>query len=112
MEYFQNVSLLEVKNYLKTKANLLIFFNCEWCGQSKMQKLVFDRYLEKPSSNDWTLVTVDLDHNSLWSDQNQLFKITICPSLVAFSNQTELTRCNDFLSLSAFEDFIKPLPTV
>ncbi len=93
----EKINLKKLNELLKKEEKLFVYFSTEWCGECKMNKLVFDKFDDEKL--DIKFVSIDVDEHELWSeDNNAFFKIKEVPTFKGFLKKKEIFHKANFTS--------------
>ena len=90
------------KEVIKSNIPTLVDFNATWCGPCKMLKPVLEEIAL--NSNDYKIVSVDVDDNEELASKYQVSSI---PCLILFKDGEEKTRVIGLRSKSEIESILK-----
>ncbi|NOQ50041.1 MAG: thioredoxin fold domain-containing protein [Mycoplasmataceae bacterium] len=92
-----NITLAEAKDKIKNNKNVLLIFSTDWCGECKMNTLIWEKVLPEYEK---TLVyfKIDVDKQKLWiENENPDFKINTVPTIIGYQNGKIIFTQKNFL---------------
>ncbi len=84
---------------------LLVIFSAEWCGQSKMARMLVEKV--KVAYPEIEFVEVDVDDNDMWG--NDTLDIKVVPTFVGYDSRQTIFNQKEY---QIEEDLIKLLEQI
>ncbi len=81
----KQITLDEARNLIKENEKVLLLFSTPWCGECKMNKLIWEKVF--PEYEDHIKIAkIDVDEQKAWAEDAKDFNVDGVPTLIGYKN--------------------------